>query len=331
MEEKEKNQFDLNEIINDIEYIEKDNNFCKKIEIFLIRIKKKKNEIYKQESSDKSKKLLFKSLKYELNQPSFKNREIVDYDIVMKKKNMHELVKISDFDNIGEELKKFDDGDEFMTSTRGLIEKDFDIYMVSITTKSNNYKIFGSFSGIFKLQKKYLFGVVPKGNFEDSKINFSDSDNIVGFNRKIDLLVVNNQFLLINQAQSKFDNLFQMNDYFSGEAIKRLNNIEKLKTLLTDSNSKQLAKKMKERKTMARKFIKITNDRNRFDETINRIGEYINNGEDDFLRIKIPDVTYKNHKLIAEKGKESELLDALADFSYTANVSKVQSKDESRT
>lgn len=340
-----KKDFQLENILTDIESSMREKDFYKKTEIFLIKlIKKGNNEIYKQDSDDKSKVILFESLKKEMQKSAFKDREIIDYDIVNKKRNTHELVIVSDYDNISNELNGFNDENLSLTSTKDLSERDFDLYMLSINTYNNNYKIFGSFSGVYKLKKKYLLGhYVEYGNFQDSKINFSKKDNIIGFNKKIDMFVVNDKFLLINQAQTKFDNLFKMEQYFSEKAIDILNgennDITKyIKMVFNEETRKNLIEKVKVSKTMATKLIKITSDKVRFKKTVNNIGEiekYLpdENGKvmikNDFSN-KIKDVKYKNKQLSVEKGKEMQLLIAISDSFYEAVISKTQNIDKSR-
>ncbi|HEM5141649.1 TPA: hypothetical protein U1272_001065, partial [Streptococcus suis] len=66
--------FDLNEVISDLVSLDQQQSFEQKIEIFLLVVKKKENEIYKQESDNRTKRVLFESLKSELEKSRFKNR-----------------------------------------------------------------------------------------------------------------------------------------------------------------------------------------------------------------------------------------------------------------
>lgn len=326
----EKNCFDLEKIIDDIVSIEKESDYDKRIEIFLIALKKTSNEIYKVECDSASKKVLFDSLKSELNKSYFKNREVIDYDVINNKKNTHELVRIRDYKNIADELKKIDDEENQLASTKGKTGEDFSLYMVSIHTQGNTYKLFGSFSGILKLKKKYLFGAISIGNMDDSKISFKKYDDVTGFNKKIDLLIINNQFLLINQAQAKFENLFKMDSFFSKIAVERFKSNYNLKKIFSDNTKKKLISKLKTRKTLARKFIKITNDKKRFDLTLKNIDRFEEIRKNKEFSSKVENVHYENGQLTADSGKESQLIDALSDSSYTADVSNVRSIDKTR-
>ena len=340
-----KKDFQFENILKDIESSMREKDFYKKTEIYLIKFTKEgNNEIYKQDSDDESKAILFESLKKEMQKSTFKDREIIDYDIVNKKRNTHELVTVSDYDNISNELNGFNDENLSLTSTKDLSERDFDLYMLSINTYNNNYKIFGSFSGVYKLQKKYLLGhYVEYGNFQDSKINFSKKDNIIGFNKKIDMFVVNDKFLLINQAQIKFDNLFKMEQYFSKKAIDILdgknNDITKyIKIVINEETRNNLIEKVKKYRTMATKLIKITDDKVRFEKTVNKIYKIVDylpdeNGNVKYENVfsnKIKDVKYKDKQLSVKKGKEMQVLIALSDSFYKAVISETQNVDESR-
>lgn len=64
---------------------------------FLLALNKKETQIYKQESDDNTKNILFNSLKLGLEKSSFKNREVINYDVITSKKNSHELVTVSDY------------------------------------------------------------------------------------------------------------------------------------------------------------------------------------------------------------------------------------------
>lgn len=92
-----------------------------KLNFFLIVVKKKKNEIYKQESDNKTKKVLFESLKSEITKSGFKNREIMSYDAVLSKKNTHELVKVNEYPNVLEKLNEFNNEEQYLTSTTYLL------------------------------------------------------------------------------------------------------------------------------------------------------------------------------------------------------------------
>ncbi|HEM4090501.1 TPA: hypothetical protein U1W06_001507, partial [Streptococcus suis] len=98
--------FDLNEVISDLVSLDQQQSFEQKIEIFLLVVKKKENEIYKQESDNRTKRVLFESLKSELEKSRFKNREVMAYDAVFSKKNTHELVNVGDYENIATKLEE---------------------------------------------------------------------------------------------------------------------------------------------------------------------------------------------------------------------------------
>ena len=61
------NEFNLVNIISDIISFGDEENYVQNIKVFLIRMTKSKNEIYKLEANDKTKELLFSSLKEELD------------------------------------------------------------------------------------------------------------------------------------------------------------------------------------------------------------------------------------------------------------------------
>lgn len=323
--------FNLNEIINDIESLGREKDFTEYIEFFLIKIKKKDNDIYKQDGGSKTKEILFSSLVDELNSTRFKNREVVGYDAIISKRNTHELVNVEDFPNIAETLKKFNDENQHLTNTKGLDESKFHLYMVSLRGNRHTYKIFGSFSNILELRKKYLFGIVS-GNFSDSRIEFKDKNNIVGFNKKIEILIVDDKQLLINQATSKFESLFKMNQLFSKQAIDILENNEKIKRIFDKKTRKRLSDKVRNGKRMASRLIKIASDEDRFNKTIDNISkiEQIINDKEHKFHNKVKDVIFKEGKLFVDEGKEIQLLDAISDAFYQAVISETENVDESR-
>lgn len=319
--------FDLNDIISDLVSLDQQQSFEQKIEIFLLVVKKKENEIYKQESDNKTKRVLFESLKSELEKSRFKNREVMAYDAVLSKKNTHELVNVGDYENIATKLEEFNDENKYLTSTHGMNEKKFHMYMISLKTDNHNYKVFGNFSNVLELKKKYIFG-----NFSDSKIQFSDSDSIVGFSKKIELLVVDDEYILINQAEAKFESVFNMNALFSDKATKILEDNEKIKSVFSTETVAKLTEKVRSGKRMATRLIKITSDTERFNKTIDniqKIEEIITVNTHPFYD-KVKDITYSNGKLSVPDGKEVQLLNAISDAFYHAIFSETDNVDESR-
>ncbi|MCQ9225808.1 hypothetical protein [Streptococcus suis] len=319
--------FDLNEVISDLVSLDQQQSFEQKIEIFLLVVKKKENEIYKQESDNRTKRVLFESLKSELEKSRFKNREVMAYDAVFSKKNTHELVNVGDYENIAIKLEEFNDENKYLTSTHGMNEKKFHMYMISLKTDNHNYKVFGNFSNVLELKKKFIFG-----NFSDSRIEFSDSNNIVGFSKKIELLVVDDKYILINQAEAKFESVFKMNALFSGQATKILEDNEKIKSIFSDTTRNKLIDKVKSGKRMATRLIKITSDIDRFNKTVDnikKIEEIIKDDTHTFYD-KVKDVVYFEGQLTVPDGKEVQLLNAISDAFYHAIFSETDNVDESR-
>lgn len=326
--------FSLSNIVDDIISLEKNSDFVQNIEVFLIRkVKQLENELYKQETSDETKQILFSSLKHELNQTRFKNRDVIPYDAVISKKNTHELVEVKVFPNIVETLGKFSDEEQYLTSTKGLNESKFHFYMVSLSVGQHSYKIFGNFSNVLELQKKYLIGrFVSRRNFTDSTLEFGNDNNIFGFNKKIELLVVDDQFILINQAESKFESLFQMNQLFSSQATNILNENEKIKQVFDDETRQKLIEKVSTGKRMASRLIKITSDKERFNKTVDNISKIqaiIANKDHKFYN-KVKDVVFKEGKLSVPEGQEVQLLDAISDAFYYAIISETDNIDVAR-
>ena len=319
--------FDLNEIISDLVSLNQQQSFEQKIEIFLLVVKKKENEIYKQESDNRTKRVLFESLKSELEKSRFKNREVMAYDAVFSKKNTHELVNVGDYENIATKLEEFNDENNYLTSTHGMNEKKFHMYMISLKTDNHKYKVFGNFSNVLELKKKFIIG-----NFSDSRIEFSDSNNIVGFSKKIELLVVDDKYILINQAEAKFESVFKMNALFSGQATKILEDNEKIKSIFSDTTRNKLIDKVKSGKRMATRLIKITSDIDRFNKTVDNIKKIEEIIKDDTHAFydKVKDVVYFEGQLTVPDGKEVQLLNAISDAFYHAIFSETDNVDKSR-
>lgn len=321
------NEFNLVNIISDIISFGDEENYVQNIKVFLIRTTKSKNEIYKLETDDKTKELLFSSLKEELDKSAFKNRDIMNYDTLITKRNTHELVDVHQYENIEKALSDFDDENKYLVTTKGLDETKFTMYMISLKTPNASYKIFSKFSNVFELSKKYLFG-----NLKDSTFKLSEKDNIIGFNKKIELLVVDDKYVLINAAGPQFDSLFKMNALFSTKAGEILENNDKIKSIFSEETIEVLKEKVKSGKRMASRLIKITSDEDRFNKTIDNISkiEDIINDKNNKFHNKVKDVVYKNGKLFVPEGKEVQLLNAISDAFYQAIFSETVNVDETR-
>ena len=319
--------FELEKIVDEIDLLTKEKDFPRKMELFLIVVNKNKNEIYKQECSDDTKITLINSLLPGLNSSRFKNREVVNYDESISKKNTHELVRVDNYPNIIDILEEFNDENNYLSSTKNLNEVDFSFYMISLKDNNRTFKLFGSFTNILKLQKKFIFG-----NFKNSRLDLSDSDNLFGFNKKVDLLIVDDTFILINQAETKFDNLFKMNIQFINEAMKILEKNNTLKKVFSEQTIGSLKKKMKESKRMSTRLIKITSDEDRFNKTIDNISKIVTiiNDKSHPFYINVQDIEYSDGKLSAPSGKEVQLLNAISDAFYSAVFSGTTNVDESR-
>lgn len=319
--------FKLHDVISDIGSLDQTHQYERNIELFLIRVTKLENELYKQQSDDGTKRVVFASIKEQLNKTQFRDREITSYDIVNTKKNTHELVTVAKFDNIKNVLDSFDDESSHLTSTSGLSEKKFQLYMISLKTQNHNYKIIGNFSNILELKKKFLLG-----NFTNSKINLTDHNDIFGFSKKIELLIVDNEFVLINQAESKFESLFKMNALFSAQAENILKNNNQIQQIFSDETRNKLIEKVKSGKRMATRLIKITENSERFSKTVEHIDKLnfiISNPHHSFHN-QVSEVVLDNGQISAPEGKEIQLLNAISDAFYQAFISETENVDPSR-
>lgn len=315
--------FDLEKVVTDICTISEVQN----VKVFLIKVTKTKSEIYKQEADDDTKKILLDSIKMSLQSTAFKNREIMEYDSVISKKNTHELVDVSLYENISNMLSEFNDEKKHILTTKGLDESKFHLYMISVKNDNSEYKIIGQFTNVLELSKKFLFG-----NFTNNKINITEKNNVIGFSKKIDLLVINDEIIVINQAEAKFESLFKMNKLFSEEAISILKNNEKIKVIFDKSVREKLIEKVGSGKRMASRLIKIVADEERFNQTVENISEIIEITSDptDKFYSQIKDVHFEDGKLSVIDGQEIQLINAISDAPYTARISKTLNTDEAR-
>ncbi|HEM5142613.1 TPA: hypothetical protein U1272_002069, partial [Streptococcus suis] len=153
-----------------------------------------------------------------------------------------------------------------------------------------------------------------------------------GFSKKIELLVVDDKYILINQAEAKFESVFKMNALFSGQATKILEDNEKIKSIFSDTTRNKLIDKVKSGKRMATRLIKITSDIDRFNKTVDnikKIEEIIKDDTHTFYD-KVKDVVYFEGQLTVPDGKEVQLLNAISDAFYHAIFSETDNVDESR-
>ena len=324
--------FDLVDVVNDISSFDDVTDYQSKIKMFLLKTTKNKTDIYKQEAEDKTKKIIFEAIKTSIQESRFKNRETMGYDPVISKHNVHEVVTISDYSNISDMLNKFDDESEWLTNTKGLNESKFQYWMVSIQNGDKNYKVIGNFSNVLELQKKYLFGFISMGNFDDSTIKFADENNVFGFNKKIELVIVDNEFIVINAAESKFENIFKMDKLFSEKAIKVLNENESIQQVFSADTRTKLIDKSKNGKRLATRLIKIVSDKETFSKTIeniNKLEEIIQNPEHKFFK-QVKDVVLQKGQLSVKDGQEIQLINAISDAWVEPVISGVQRQDEAR-
>ena len=258
--------------------------FDEYVKIFLIKIKKNEIFLYKQDADKKTKETVIKSIIESMGQSIFSNREIKPYDPVVTYKNVHEQVEVSNYGNIQSVISKFNDEQQHLLSSSSETEKTLNNYLVVIKKDDLiNLKFIGSFVNAFQLEKKWIIG-----NFTDNKINLRNQNNLFGLNKKIDLMIVNDDKILINQAESKFDSIFGMNQKFAEQATEILNTNANIKTIFEQASINFLKTKVINGKRLATRLIKIVSDTNRFTETVKHI--------DKIQTIK----NDSNHKLVAD-------------------------------
>ena len=166
--------------------------FDEYVRIFLIKIKKNEIILYKQDADKKTKENVLKAIIESMEKSTFSNREIKPYDPVTTYKNVHEQVEVSEYENIQSVISKFNYEQKHGRSTRFETEKDLHNYLVEIKKDSViNLKFIGSFVNAFQLEKKMLIG-----NFTNSRIKLRERNNLFGLNKKIDLMIVNDEKIL---------------------------------------------------------------------------------------------------------------------------------------
>lgn len=264
-----------------------------------------------------------------MEQPSFHKRDIKPYDPVITYKNVHEQVEVSEYENIKSVISQFNDEQRHLLSTSRETEKDLHNYLIEIKKDGLiNLKFIGSFVNAFQLEKKMLFG-----NFTDSTIKLREQDNLFGLNKKIDLMIVDDEKILINQAESKFDSIFGMNKKFAEQATEILNTNANIKSIFEQSSINFLKTKVINGKRLATRLIKIVSDTNRFTETVKHIDKIQTIKVDPNHKFykEIKDVTYKNGKLsIPDDTKCVQLVNAISDAFVKAYISEVETVEEGR-
>lgn len=325
----EMKQVDINGEKEKMEKILKQQDSDKYVKIFLIKITKKGIDLYKQEADQETKKTLLKSIVESMEQPSFHKRDIKPYDPVITYKNVHEQVEVSEYENIKSVISQFNDEQQHLLSTSCETEKTLHNYLIEIKKDGLiNLKFIGSFINAFQLEKKMLFG-----NFTDSTIKLREQDNLFGLNKKIDLMIVDDERILINQAESKFDSIFGMNKKFAEQATDILNNNKNIRDIFEPASINFLKSKVKSGKRLATRLIKIVSDTNRFMETVKHIDkiEIIKNNPTHKFYKEIENVTFSNGKLsITDKKNCVQLVNAISDALVTAYISEVETVEEGR-
>ncbi|WP_223351341.1 hypothetical protein [Streptococcus anginosus] len=325
----EMKQVDINGEKEKMEKFLKQQDSDKYVKIFLIKITKKGIDLYKQEADQKTKKTLLKSIVESMEQPSFHKRDIKPYDPVITYKNVHEQVEVSEYENVQSVISQFNDEQQHLLSTSCETEKDLHNYLIEIKKSGViNLKFIGSFVNAFQLKKKMLFG-----NFTDSKIKLKERNNLFGLNKKIDLMIVNDEKILINQAESKFDSIFGMNKKFAEQATEILNTDANIKTIFEQASINFLKTKVINGKRLATRLIKIVSDTNRFTETVKHIDKIqtIKNDPNHKFYKEIEGVTFSNGKLsITDEKNCVQLINAISDALVTAYISEVETVEEGR-
>ena len=306
-----------------------DSDFDQYVSVFLIKIKKSQIELYKQESDKKTKQVLVNSCLNSMSQSTFLNREIKMYDPVTTYKNVHEQVEVSSYENIQEKITKFNKEEEYLTSTDTENEKSLHNYMITISKDSViNQKFIGSFVNVFQLKKKMVLG-----NFTDSRIEIREKNDLVGFGKKIDLLIIDDMSIIINQAEAKFESIFGMNEKFSEQATNILNSNRYIDEIFSADSIAVLKEKVKTGKRIATRLIKIVSDETRFKKTVDhiyKIEEILNDKNHPFYP-KVKNVHYNNGKLSIDDDKHSDqLVNAISDAFVKAFISEVETVEEGR-
>lgn len=264
-----------------------------------------------------------------MEKSTFSNREIKPYDPVITYKNVHEQVEASEYENVQSVISQFNDEQQHLLSTSCETEKDLHNYLIEIKKSGViNLKFIGSFVNAFQLKKKMLFG-----NFTDSKIKLRERNNLFGLNKKIDLMIVNDDKILINQAESKFDSIFGMNKKFAEQATEILNTDANIKTIFEQASINFLKSKVINGKRLATRLIKIVSDTNRFTETVKHIDKIqtIKNDPNHKFYKKIEDVTFSNGKLsITDEKNCVQLINAISDAFVKAYISEIETVEEGR-
>lgn len=320
---------DINKVKIGLETFLNNRNFDQYIKVFLLKVDKNDVTLYKQEANKTTKEVLLKSMLESMEQTTFCNREIKEYDPVVTSKNVHEQVSVSSYDNIQAMIDKFNDESKHLVNTSSETEKTLHHYMITIENNSGiNVKFIGSFVNIFQLKKKFLIG-----NFTDSEIRLNNANNMIGFNKKIDLLVVNDEEILINQAESKFDSIFRMNAKFAEQATYYLNNDQGIQQIFSVDAVTYLKNKVLSGKRIATRLNKIVSDRARFQKTvenIHKIQTILDDPEHTFHK-KISDVRLENGKLtIDDESKCDQIINAISDAFVKAFISEVETVEEGR-
>ena len=303
--------------------------FDEYVKIFLIKIKKNEIFLYKQDADKKTKETVIKSIIESMGQSIFSNREIKPYDPVVTYKNVHEQVEVSNYGNIQSVISKFNDEQQHLLSSSSETEKTLHNYLVVIKKDDLiNLKFIGSFVNAFQLEKKWIIG-----NFTDNKINLRNQNNLFGLNKKIDLMIVNDDKILINQAESKFDSIFGMNQKFAEQATEILNTNANIKTIFEQASINFLKTKVINGKRLATRLINIVSDTNRFTETVKHIDKIqtIKDNPNHKFYKEIEGVTFSNGKLsITDEKNCVQLINAISDALVTAYISEVETVEEGR-
>lgn len=123
------------------------------------------------------------------------------YDPIVSRKISIEAVLVKGFSNVTEIIRQMNN--KWLPSTKGLSEIDFQYYLVKIEFNDLKIIVIGSFTSVYRIKRKMLIS-----NFNVNIFKLNEYDLIIGFNRKIDFIIINDEYIFLNIASAKFDSLF---------------------------------------------------------------------------------------------------------------------------
>ncbi len=305
--------------------------FDTRMKIYFVETNDETN-FYKMEAGKETKSRLMEIIVNQYAKPNFISKEVVNYDITITRQGTHQVLPIKQYANIQTIVESLSNDKAINPSISGMDEYDFSHYVVEFKIDDVNYYAFGQFQSVSKISKKMILGSMP--NISNTELKVFRSDEIVGFNKYIDMLIYGDILLIHGGLKQTFEKIFHMEQLFTDTAIAIIENNESIAQVFSDETLEFLKTKIENKARITRRLIKIIDSNGRFEDTISNISELdsiLKNPDHPHYK-KVQDIEYNpnTRKISLKSGSNrvEQLINAISDGFYTSDIARHKGFDE---